>query len=316
MPARNSAWCIGATARALLAWVDRLVVLNHASTDETGEILAAVRAEYADGRLVVLEETNPVWEEMRHRQLLLTTAREQGASHIVMVDDDEILTGNLLPRIREMVLACPAGRILQLPWIQLRGSLDSYISEGQWSSQDVSMAFLDVPGLHWATRNGYDFHHRHPMGQQLVPFQPLGPAFLPFSVEIPPDIGHGRIGLRRNHPGGLMHLQMASYRRLCAKQALYVMQETLRWPGRMTAQQLNEMYGPTVYGGPKPRHQPFEYTPVLTTHTPVEWWDFYDHITPFLHVDEEPWQEAECKRLLAEHGASAFAGLDLYGLGV
>jgi hypothetical protein len=304
MPARNSAWCIGATARALLAWVDQLIVLNHASTDDTGAILAAVSAEYADGRLVVLEETNPVWEEMRHRQWLLTTARDLGASHIVMVDDDEILTGNLLARIREMVLACPAGRILQLPWIQLRGSLDSYISEGQWSNQDVSIAFLDAPELHWAARNGYDFHHRHPMGQQLVPFQPLGPAFLPFEPG------------RRIHPGGLMHLQMASDRRLRAKQALYVMQETVRWPGRMTAQQLNEMYGPTVYGGPKQKHQPFEYTPVLTTHTPPEWWDFYDHITPFLHVDEEPWQEAECKRLLAEHGASAFAGLDLYGLGV
>jgi len=303
MPCRNSAWCIGATARALLAWVDTLIVLNHASTDETGPMLAAIADEYEPGRLAIIEEPAPAWEEMNHRHRLLEAARASGATRIVTVDDDEILTSNLLPRIREMVLACPPGHIMQLPWIQLRGSLDSFITGGQWASQDVSIAFVDEPVLGWWARKGYHHHHRHPMGKQLVPYQPLGPAFL------------------GSAQGGLMHMQMVSDRRLRAKQALYVMQETVRWPGRMTAAQLNAMYGPTVYSG--------GYAVDVTTHssgtkfipanprlgqTPPEWLDFYNLIVPFIREDAEPWQEGECKRLVDLHGIETFAGLDLFGV--
>lgn len=296
MPCRNSAWCIGATARALLAWVDTLIVLNHASTDDTGAMLEAIQEKYP-GRLTILEETGQVWEEMRHRQLLLDHARAQQATHIVTIDDDELLTANLLPQIREMVLACPVGSIMQLPWIQLRSALDTFVSGGQWADQNASMAFVDEPCLGWSARAGYDHHHRHPMGKHLDPHRPLGPAFLK----------------RQLQTGGLMHMQMVSYHRLRAKQALYVMQETVRWPGRMTAFQLNEMYGPTVYMAQRGRGEAFK-PESHTSKTPAEWWDGYENLMPFLNINEVPWQEAECKRLMDLHGAATFAGLDLFGV--
>jgi hypothetical protein len=34
----------------------------------------------------------------------------------------------------------------------------------------------------------------------------------------------------------------------------------------------------------------------------------------YLDVDAEPWQEAEVRRLVAEHGRETFAGLDLFGV--
>lgn len=299
MPARNEGWVIGLTARALLGWVDALIVLDHASTDETPDILATIQREVGAQRLKVLKEYGPIWEEMRHRQRLLVEARElcatylHGALSVVMVDADEILTSNLIPSMQQHIGRCPLAGVMQIPWIQLRGSLDTFISGGQWAEQDVSMAFLDHPRFCWAARNGYDFHHRHPMGLQIIPYQPLGPAF---------------IGRRS---GGLMHLQMVSHRRLRAKQALYVMQETIRWPGRMTAQQLNAMYGPTVYGG---RMDGAVKPEILTAGVQEAWWNGYADLMRHIDVDAVPWQEAECKRLMDAHGADAFRGLDLFGV--
>jgi hypothetical protein len=288
MPARNEAWVLGLTLRALLRWVDLVIVLDHRSTDKSSTILQDIVCS-EDCPVVILTEAKPVWEEMRHRQRLLDEARRFGATHIVMVDADEILTGNLVAGMRARVLACPPGTVMQIPWIQLRGSISEHHSVGQWAEQDVSMAFVDHPELGWAARDGYDFHHRHPMGREVIPYQPLGPAF---------------IGRRM---GGLMHLQMVSDRRLRTKQALYVMQETVRWPGRMTPRQLNEMYGPTVYGGQRSD---------LKALAPVrpEWWAGYEDLMQYLDVDAEPWQAAECHRLMQEHGKQTFAGLDLFGV--
>ena len=53
IPVRNEDWCLGLTLRALLRWVDSVVVLDHASTDGTREILAEVDAEHP-GRLATL----------------------------------------------------------------------------------------------------------------------------------------------------------------------------------------------------------------------------------------------------------------------
>jgi hypothetical protein len=33
-----------------------------------------------------------------------------------------------------------------------------------------------------------------------------------------------------------------------------------------------------------------------------------------LHLDAEPWQEAECRKLIEQHGRAKFAGMDLFGV--
>ncbi len=45
LPVRNEEWIIAYTLRALLRWVDEVIVLNHASTDRTGDILLEIAAE-------------------------------------------------------------------------------------------------------------------------------------------------------------------------------------------------------------------------------------------------------------------------------
>ena len=137
-------------------------------------------------RVFLLREDNPVWEEMRHRQRLLDTARAIGGAHMVIVDADEVLTGDLLPVIRDMVYACPKDSTMELPWLCLRGSEHLVHRSGVWGEQNASMGFVDAPGLHWSSagRCGYDFHHRPPMGRAYAPYRAVP-----------------------NRDSGLMHLQ-------------------------------------------------------------------------------------------------------------
>lgn len=280
LPCRNSAWVLGLSARALLMWCDELILGLHAWT-ESASVITELVAEFPK-RIWWTQHYDPTWKEMQNRHDLLCLAREHGATHVVIVDDDELVSGNLLPAIRSMVERTPRGAVLQLPWVQLKGSIGTYISSGMWSQQCASTAFPDDPAYHWAARNGYDHHHRHPMGKPLAWHMPMGR------------------GVAR---GGVLHCQMASERRLRAKQALYVMQETVRWPGRKTPAELNAMYGPTVYAPGS-----------VLSPVPVEWWNGYEHLMKYLDVDAEPWQASECRRLWQEHGPEKFAGLDLFGV--
>lgn len=298
MPVRNEDWVLGLSARAVLRWCDELVIGLHACTDGSKAIALAVQAEHP-GRVEIAQHPEPEWAEMLHRQRLLDIARERGATHIVIVDADEVLTGNLLrgpcgtTQIRWLIAATPEKSTLQIPWLCLAGATDRYYSDGVWSQQQVSMAFQDAPELHWSSagRGGYDYHNRHPMGAPLNPYQPL-PAFMP----------------RKEY--GLMHLQFVSDRRLRAKQAKYKCDELLRWPGREPNQvtAVNERYNVAVYGQKVATGQPQP-----TLECPATWWAGYGDLMHHLKPNAEPWQESEVRRLIREY-PKELAGLDLFGL--
>jgi hypothetical protein len=319
MPVRNESWVLGLSARAVLMWCDELILLDHCSTDASRDIGFDLIRQFPN-RITDLADDDPQWNEMAHRQRLLEMARDQGATHIVMVDADEVLTGNLLPSVRDFVRCVAEKQILQLPWLCMRDSITRYHTTGMWSQQDVSMAFRDDPRYHWAARDGYDFHHRHPMGLPFAAYKPI-----------------------TREQGGLMHLQFVSERRLKAKQALYKMTEVIRWPGREPVSVVDERYSRAVYS-PEPeqgvsglvqrfgvagaaaiRRAAMQANPSLTvaaeieppaafTEAPTSWWAPYAHLMQYLDVNAEPWQEIEAQRLWVEHGPAKFAGLDLFGV--
>lgn len=279
MPVRNEDWVLGLSARVALKWCDSLVCLNHASTDRTKEILDGIARE--TGRLVHAAIENPRWDEMDHRQSLLTLARSYGATHIALVDADEILTANLLPYVRDYVQQLPASGLLTLPIYNLRGGIQRYHDNGIWGRRITSVAFTDQLALGWG---GDRFHHREPAGKRLVPVQPV------------------------SHPcGGVMHLWGASGRRLVAKHVLYQMTETLRWPDK-PREEIRQMYSMATKGRPELGDVPSRWTFAAV---PPEWWDGYSDLAQHLDVDAAPWQEAEIERLLSEHGPERFTGLDL-----
>lgn len=293
MPCRNEDWCLALTARAALMWCDALIIADHASTDNTPEIIDELQIEY-QGRVVRKTFHDKEWQEMLHRQMLLITARSyHSATHIAIVDADELLTGPLLHTMRNHIAALPRTGILELPQICIRGELTRMHSNGVWAEQHTPIVFADEPALKWENAaDGYAHHHRAPSGRPLVPFRPI----------------HRR-------EGGIMHLQFLDDRRLRAKQALYKFQEVLRWPGRKTAAQINQQYGYAIYGcdiaKPVPRGDGGWQ---LFAPVPAAWWEPYRELMRHLHPEAIPWQLAECQKLWAEHGAGKFAGLDLFGV--
>jgi hypothetical protein len=293
MPCRNEDWVLGLTARAALMWCDALVVGDHASSDSTGAIIDEVTNEFP-GRVVKFEFHDQMWDEMIHRQFLLFAARSHCPTHIAIIDADELLTGNLLPCIRTHIAAMPRHGLLELPQICPRVLIDRMHASGVWAEQHTPVVFADDPALKWENAaDGYAHHHRAPSGRKLLPFRPI-----------------------RRFQGGLLHLQFLDDRRLRAKQCLYKLQDTLRWPARKTPAEINRQYGYAVYG--------CDVGKVMTPHAvqaqhrfadvPAEWWEPYRALMQYLHPEAEPWQLAECRKLWAEHGAAKFAGLDLFGV--
>ena len=287
MACKNEDWCIGLSLRAALEWNDAVVVLLHDCTDQSAAIVEEVSLENPD-RVITLVDAGETWFEMQQRNRMLECARRNGATHISIVDCDEVLSANLIPSIRALFERIDGNQVLQLPWVCLARSLDRFYCSGPWYRNWVSCGFLDSPAAHWAAQGveKYDFHHRHPMGRPCVPFTPV-------SQNMPA------------HEGGLMHLQFVSERRLRAKQSLYKTTEVLRWPGRETIAQINAKYNRAVY-----ESDPAKFS---TAPCPADWWSHYAPLMKYIDVEREPWQEKRLRELVAAHPGEV-AGLDLFGV--
>ena len=279
MAARNESWVIGASLRAVLMYCDEAVVLNHASTDDTANIVLDV-AEETPGRVHMLFEGDPEWREMNHRQKLLDAARARRGTHFVYCDADEILTGNLVPYIRQQIDSLPKGGFLQVAMPCIWRSLDKWRDDASVFGRALTMlAFCDSPNLGWKPKpDGYQFHSREPLGARCT-------------ARLSRDCG------------GQMHLQFAAWRRLIAKHCLYKMTEVIRWPGRRTAAQIDALYSLA------PNEQGAKLADV-----PADWWEPYEGLAQDIDLGQEPWHETECKRLWREHGAKTFEGLNLFGV--
>ena len=278
MPVRNEDWILGLSARVALTWCDSLVILDHGSTDRTPQIISGLKSEYRD-RIIHVTHHDPQWQEMQHRQRMLALAMAAGATHLAIIDADEVLTGgvDILPAIKGL----SPGAILEMPGYNLRGGLHTYHRTGIWAERWFATAFAAHPSLHWS---GDRFHHRAPMG---LPLQ----------------------GVRMCHQGqgGTMHLWGASERRLKAKHALYKMTETLRWPDK-PRHEINRMY--SLAFDPRLATQ-FDQVWIYGR-TPDAWWAPYQEWMPYLDIDAVPWQEQACRNLYAAHGAQRFSGLNLF----
>jgi hypothetical protein len=280
MPVRNEAWVLPFSGRALLTWADAIVFLDHASTDDTPAILAAI-AEEAPDRVLILREPDPTWAEMDHRQRMLEAGRDLGGTHFAIVDADEVLAAHLRERVRVALPIMPQGFTLELPLLNCWRSLDTYRNDtaSLFGSAWTTLLFRDRTDLSWAPKaDGYQHHNRRPINAWP-------------GMRIPP--------MNRNE-GGLLHLQHASWRRLVAKHRLYKLQEVLRWPERSRAL-IDRMYNQALDEAGAKRH------PV-----PPEWWAYPGLDRSMIDIAAQPWQELEVARLLAEHGEEMFEDLDLF----
>jgi glycosyltransferase involved in cell wall biosynthesis len=277
MPCRSEAWILRASLEAALKWVDGIVLLDHASIDETPAIIKAAADAYPN-RIFCVREDDPSWPEMTHRERLLEMAREAEATHIALIDADEILTANLLSSIRGWFEQLQPGQLIEVPMLAMR-DLDHYQDDQSvWSGAMLTLGFCDSPNLNWkAAEDGYQHHSRPPYGCIGARYQPI----------------------RKKDEGGVMHLQFSNTLRLRAKHILYRMIDRLKWPERETVDHLNWKYDLAL--------QP----PTQLRTIPYSWWDGYHK--ELIDLNGVPWHEEEIRRLLREQGHGPFEGLDLKG---
>lgn len=278
MPVRNEGWILGFSLRAALMWADQVVLLNHASTDNTEDIIKEVAAEHP-GRVYYANSFDDVWKEMAHRQTLLEMARTLGATHIATVDADEVVTGHCIGMFREHTLLCDTD-FSQLRWIHLWRDENHYRFDGRWRTQFATTGFRDNPKYCWRTREGYDHHHRAPFNATTYRHL-ISEGFL----------------------SGLMHFQHVNWRRLLAKQAWYQMIEVTRWPGREPVEATRSKYEKTVD----------ERGAVLAEVPWENWFGPYKHLLKYLDLNAEPWQDAKVKEMYSADPAK-FKGLNLFGV--
>jgi len=287
MPVRNEAWVLGLSARVALMWCDELVILNHRSEDESVDIIADLQRENP-GRVHLLSAPDPQWSEMQHREMMLDLARGKLATHIAIVDADEVLTGNLTDIWRRPLGTAESWQMLQLPGYNLRGGLHRYHINGTWGRRWFSTVFKDDERLYWARGPiGYDHHQREPKGMRLNPYQPISQGF-----------------------GGIMHLWGVTERRLRAKHAFYKMSERLKFPDKPVAD-IDTMYSWWKTGCNPHQGEPNNWQ---FADVPDSWWLPYGSLMKYLNPDAEPFQERLCREMWTKHSPAAFAGLDLFGV--
>lgn len=278
MLVRNEDWVIGASLRAALAWCDEVLVAMHACNDRTAAIVHEVVAQYGMDRMMgALFDGDSYWDEMTVRQQTLMMARFMKATHVAIIDGDEILTHNWLPRIRGAFEALKPKETLEVPMVAAWDDVDHHrVGDPTWSQSWLTLGFCDHEDLAWKPAgDGYQHHNRPPYGITK------------------------RTKFGQHGEGGVMHLQFANKRRLLAKHVLYRMVDHLRWPGRESVEQLNWKYDQAL--NPSGRLEEI----------PKDWWG--DWRKELVSVSGVPYQEAEIAKLLAANGRTAFAGLDLKG---
>lgn len=213
--------------------------------------------------------------EMTLRQSLLDECRILGATVIACVDGDELPTEGVFERLREHAAGLAPMQMTLVPMYPVADDCASIRQDAPWGGRTIGVAFGDHPQISYAPRGGYHFHARI---SSLCKEKRWDGGFW---------------------DGGIMHLQFANRRRLVAKHAWYKMYEVLHHPRRSVAQ-IDAMYSMA----------PRESNPARRE-MPQEWWGEYRTL---IDLDGEPWYESECRRMLAEHGADKFRGLDLFGI--
>lgn len=278
MLAKREGWVLEAAVAAAAEWCDALVLLLHDSPGIDG--CTASRACAAHGcDLTVIQEVGRDWPEMEHRQRALDVARSLGATHVGIIDADEILTAPLRGAwIRELMDRLAPGEVLDVPMVAPWRSLGRYRTDPcVWTRSKITVGFRDAHGLSWdPAGDGYQHHARPPAGCT------------------------GRQVGRPGGSGGVMHLQWAEWRRVQAKHALYQVREALTWPGRRENADLRRMYTMAT-----------DEAGLALRAIPRAWWG---PERSAITMGTEPWQEREARRMAARAEPGQLDGLELFGL--
>lgn len=283
---RNEDWVLGLSARAHLMWADHLVIGLHECTDASPEIADQIKIENP-GRVSVIDLAPGRYNENIHREQMLEEARKHGATHLGVIDADELITGNMIGAIRRVVEETPGHCRLHIPGANMR-TMTHMHKGGLWGTAFPLFSLRVTPELTWVDGGDHPIHTSRGPRTELQPWFPIP----------------------KHSDGGMFHLQFVDDRRLKAKHAMYKCMDTIFWPHLKTTEQIDRQYNIAPYDSEVPLDNPqFNLTEV-----PYDWWEPYKDLMQNLKLGKEPWQEQQVRDWVAEYGKRKFEGLYLFGI--
>lgn len=276
MMARNEDWVLGLSVRAALEWCDAIIITDHASTDNTINVLYQISIEYP-GRVSVVIESGE-FHPLNFFHAMTARAFREGATHVAIIDADEVLSGNLIPYVRDEIFSLPPHMSFELPWVPIVGDFSTR-DTGRLSQIHTGFAFCERGETCFilAPEAGtYDIHAPR----------------LPFQIR--------NLYAYHERGGALMHLSHLDMRRLRAKEVLWKIMEINRWPGRKSPEYLNSYYDSALEVGP-------------LVAVPLTWWHAYLQWLPLVRIGDESWAERQVKECLAKD-RPRYAGINTFDL--
>jgi hypothetical protein len=281
LPIRNAGDSLIHFVNCICPLLDGIIVLDDCSDD-----LVSLRALYNSATLsnpkIIEIISKRTWfrDEPGDRNLLLERARYYGATHLLVLDSDEMLTANLLASPRQflaIVAQLSPGDRLYLRWIQLWKSTVLQRSDvGRWNNHYKPFVFADHPSGHYSS----DFIHTE-----------RSPLNLP-----------GRSLKLDSRAGGVFHFQFCDWTAVSIKHIWYQMLEILRNPIKPISE-IRAIYEASL-----------DETGLEVSPIPTDWLSYSIENLPNLMKQSEDWRRLQIRRWIADHGSARFKGINTFGL--
>jgi glycosyltransferase involved in cell wall biosynthesis len=269
LPVKNEEWILPTYISSMKNFVDQIIVIDDGSTDRSRRILEDA------GCLVVPNEKRieSGWPEFDIREKLLELGRENGGTHFVCLDADEILTSTLKENFRSTVSSMVPGQKIFLKWITVWKSNKEYADNQDYQKLFKDFVFCD---------DGIS-HHKYAflgVGRTPSPLEEISPFIV------------------QESEGGVIHFQYAAWERNQCKQAWYRCSELIK--GDRSSKRINLTYSHTL-GTNKQSVRPVN----------KEWYD--DIILPDIKNGiTDMWQYEQIISWFDKHGIEFFEPLQIW----
>lgn len=264
MPVKNEGWILDYTLTCLENFVDEIIVLENGSTDNTVDILSKHQVR-------VINRTFDAFGSRRKE--LLRAGREDGGTHFVFLDADEVFTADLRNDFRGILEKMKPGQKIVLRWLAMWKSPFVFRDDNSvWSNNYKDFIFCED--------NISDF-------DDTIAHEPRTPG----------DNAPSRI-IKLETYGGVMHYNFVPWEHVQAKQ---------KWAGYM---ELTKNLGPARVIASK--YKITEDDPTARV-SPIKasWIDGY-HIPSGLENVPPGWHIDAVKQMEQQYGKDFFRRLEMW----
>ena len=195
--------------------IEKFIFYNDNSTDDTEQIIIR----YLGGRAVVLNDKMTIFSESHNRSRMLEYSRENGATHVISLDADELLSKNLIDNF---------SRIISL-----------------YDSQSVHLFWYNVvEGTVSKTRS--DPMYAENYRSFILPLETTGKFDLNLWKYHTPRVPAVNLPIAKTKDIGVVHLQAINTRFYALKQLWYKHYEFVNYNHSVSF--INSRYDPVVNG--------------------------------------------------------------------